>query len=268
MTTTAAPPTRVGELLRGWRQHRRLSQLDLANEAEVSTRHLSCVETGRAKPSRQFVLHVAEHLDVPLRARNELLVAAGYAPVYGHTDLEAPEMAGVREALDLVLGHAEPFPALVVDRHWNLVRANRGIGLMLHAVAPHLLDPTPNVLRASLHPDGLAPHLEDFDVYSAHVLTNLRRDAAALGDPELLALHDELARLPGVRTEMPVDQPPGLVLPVRLRTPLGVLSFFTTIARFGTAADVTLAELSIESFFPADDATARALRAAAAAPTP
>ena len=252
----------VGELLRGWRQHRRLSQLDLANEAEVSTRHLSCVETGRARPSRQFVLHVAEHLDVPLRARNELLVAAGYAPVYGQTDLEAPEMTEVRQALDLVLTHAEPFPALVVDRHWNLVRANRGIGLMLHAVAPHLLDPIPNLVRASLHPEGLAPYLEDFEVYSAHVLTNLRREAAALGDPELLALHDEVARYPGVRTSMPVDAPPGLVLPVRLRTPYGLLSFFTTIARFGTAADVTLAELSVESFFPADEATDRAVRAA------
>ena len=264
MTTTAAP-TRVGELLRGWRQHRRLSQLDLANVAEVSTRHLSCVETGRARPSRQFVLHVAEHLDVPLRARNELLVAAGYAPVFGHTDLDAPEMASVRQALDLVLRHAEPFPALVVDRRWDLVLANSGIGLMLHAVAPHLLDPVPNVLRVSLHPDGLAPHLEDFALYSAHVLTNLRRDAAALGDPALLALHDELAGYPGVRTEMPVDAPPGLVLPVRLRTPLGRLSFFTTIARFGTAADVTLAELSVESFFPADEATDRAVREAARA---
>ncbi len=261
MTTTAVP-TRVGELLRSWRLHRRLSQLDLANEAEVSTRHLSCVETGRARPSRQFVLHVAEHLDVPLRARNELLVAAGYAPVYGQTDLEAPEMASVRQALDLVLAHAEPFPALVVDRHWNLVQTNSGIGLMLHAVAPHVLDPVPNVLRVSLHPDGLAPHLEDFALYSAHVLTNLRRDAAALGDAELLVLHDELAGYPDVRTEMPVDQAPGLVLPVRLRTPYGRLSFFTTLARFGTAADVTLAELLVESFFPADEATDRAVRAA------
>lgn len=258
MTTTTAP-TRVGELLRGWRQHRRLSQLDLANEAEVSTRHLSCVETGRARPSRGFVLHVAEHLDVPLRARNELLVAAGYAPVYSQTDLEAPEMASVRAALDLVLGHAEPFPALVVDRHWNLVRANAGLGLLLHGVAPHLLEPPVNVLRVSMHPDGLAPQMEDFAAYSALVLTNLRREAAALGDPALLALHDELAGYPGAQPEVPVTEPVGVVLPVRLRTPYGVLSFFTTIARFGTAADVTLAELSIESFFPADEHTRRAV---------
>ena len=262
MTTTTAP-VRVGELLRGWRQHRRLSQLDLANEAEVSTRHLSCVETGRARPSRSFVLHVAEHLDVPLRARNELLVAAGYAPVYGHTDLDAPEMSGVREALDLVLAQAEPFPALVVDRHWNLVRANSGLGLMLHGVAPHLLEPPVNVLRVSLHPDGLAPHLEGLGTYSAHVLAVLRREAAALQDVELLALHDELAGYPGVAVRPPEarqpDEPPGVVLPVRLRTPYGVLSFLTTIARFGTAADVTLAELSVESFFPADAATREAV---------
>jgi transcriptional regulator with XRE-family HTH domain len=264
-TPRAAAPNRVGELLRGWRQHRRLSQLDLANEAEISTRHLSCVETGRAKPSRAFVLHVAEHLDVPLRARNELLVAAGYAPVYSHTDLDAPEMASVREAIDLVLTHAEPFPAVVVDRHWNLVRANAGIGLMLHGVAEHLLEPPVNVLRVSMHPEGGAPLLEDFEAYSAQVLTNLRREAAALGDPVLMELHDELAGYPGVAAELPVTEPVGVVLPVRLRTPIGVLSFFTTIARFGTAADVTLAELSIESFFPADEATARAVREAAAA---
>jgi transcriptional regulator with XRE-family HTH domain len=261
----SATPNRVGELLRGWRQHRRLSQLDLANEAEISTRHLSCVETGRAKPSRAFVLHVAEHLDVPLRARNELLVAAGYAPVYSHTDLDAPEMASVRDAIDLVLMHAEPFPAIVVDRHWNLVRANAGIGLMLHGVAEHLLEPPVNVLRVSMHPEGGAPLLEDFEAYSAQVLTNLRREAAALGDPVLVELHDELAGYPGVAAELPVTEPVGVVLPVRMRTPIGVLSFFTTIARFGTAADVTLAELSIESFFPADEATARAVREAAAA---
>jgi hypothetical protein len=171
-------------------------------------------------------------------------------------------MARVREALDLVLKHSEPFPAMVVDRHWNLVRANAGIGLMLHAVAPHLLE-APNVLRISLHPEGLAPHLEAFDAYSAHVLTNLRRDAAALGDPTLLALHDELAGYPGVRTELAVTEPPGLVLPVRVRSPYGLLSFFTTLARFGTAADVTLSELAVESFFPADEATDRAVRAAA-----
>lgn len=261
-TMTALPATahQVGSLLRGWRQHRRLSQLELANEAEVSTRHLSCVETGRARPSRAFVLHVAEHLDLPLRARNELLLAAGYAPVYGHTDLEAPEMAPVREALDLVLGHAEPFPALAVDRHWELVRANAGLLLLLDGVAPHLLEPPVNVLRVSLHPDGIAPRVEDFASFSGHVMTALRRQAAALADPVLQLLHDELSGYPGVAPAAPVTQPAGVVLPLRLRTPAGALSFLTTVARFGTAADVTVAELSVESFFPADEATAVAVR--------
>ena len=262
MTTQTATGS-VGALLRQWREHRRLSQLALADEAEVSTRHLSCVETGRARPSRQFVLHLAEHLDVPLRARNELLVAAGYAPVYGQTDLDAPEMAQVREALDLVLSHAEPYPALVVDRHWDLVRANTGLGLLLHGVDPALLEPPVNVLRVSLHPHGMAPHVEDFERYSALVLSTLRREAALLGDPVLAALHDELAAYPGTGRAAPPTERLGVVLPVVLRTPYGRLSFLTTVARFGTASDVTVAELQVESFFPADAETAERVRAAA-----
>ena len=252
MTTTAT----VGPLLRSWREQRRLSQLALADGAEVSTRHLSCVETGRARPSRDFLLHLAEHLDLPLRARNELLVAGGFAPAYGQTDLDAPGMDQVRQALDLVLQRAEPYPALVVDRHWDLVRANSGLGLLLDGVPSALLVPPVNVLRVSLHPDGLQSRLEDFGTYSSHVLSVLRREAAVLGDPALLALHDELAALPGVQTGGG-PAPDGVVLPVRLRTPRGTLSFFTTAARFGTAADVSLAELTIESFFPADEQTAR-----------
>ena len=261
----ASPPSPVGELLRQWREQRRLSQLALADEAEVSTRHLSCVETGRARPSRAFVLRLAEHLDVPLRARNELLVAAGFAPEYSQTDLDAPEMAAVRSSLDLVLRHAEPYPALVVDRHWDLVRANAGLGLLLHGVHPSLLQPPVNVLRVSLHPDGMAPHLEDLPGYSALVLATLRREAALFGDPVLRELHDELAALPGVARAAPPAERVGVVLPLVLRTPLGRLSFLTTIARFGTASDVTLAELSIESFFPADEQTARLIGAAAPA---
>jgi len=259
MTTVGA--TTVGPLLRSWREQRRLSQLALADAADVSTRHLSCVETGRARPSRAFVLHVAEHLDVPLRGRNELLMAAGYAPEYGHTDLDAPEMAAVREALDLVLRHAEPYPALVVDRSWDLVRANDGLGLLLDDVDPALLVPPVNVLRVSLHPDGLARRLEDFPAYSAHVLTVLRREAALLGDPVLRALHEELSSYPGVSAGSPPTERGAVVLPVVLRTPLGRLSFLTTAARFGTASDVTLAELTVESFFPADAETARLLSA-------
>jgi transcriptional regulator with XRE-family HTH domain len=260
--------TAVGPLLRSWREQRRLSQLALADQAEVSTRHLSCVETGRARPSRAFVLHLAEHLDVPLRGRNELLVAAGFTPEYGHTDLDAPEMAPIRDALDLVLGHAEPYPALVVDRHWDLVRANAGLALLLDGVDPALLVPPVNVLRVSLHPDGMAGRLEEVEAYAAHVLSVLRREAALLGDPALAALHDELAaHHPGaVRSPTPTERP-GPVLPLVLRTPHGRLSFLTTAARFGTASDVTLAELTVESFFPAEAETARRVRAAAGAAT-
>ncbi len=214
-------------------------------------------------PSRELLLHLAEHLEVPLRAGNELLVAAGYAPVYAQPDLGDPELAQVSAALDLVLAHAEPFPALVVDRHGDLVRANAGLLLLLDGVAPELLEPPVNVLRTCLHPHGLAPRLEDFPAYSSHVMTTLRRQAAALGDPVLLEQHDELAGYPGVAAAAPFTEAPGVVLPVRLRTDEGVLSFLTTIARFGTAADVTTSELALESLFPADEETARRVRARA-----
>lgn len=255
--------TGAGPLLRAWRQRRRLSQLDLACQADVSTRHLSYVETGRSRPSRAFVLHVAEHLDVPLRGRNDLLVAAGYAPVYGETDLEAPEMDAVRSALDLVLNHHDPFPAVVVDQRWNLVRANAGVSVMLQLVDPQLLDGDVNVLRLSLHPDGLGGRVQDLATFSGHVLSRLRRQAAMTADPTLLALHDELAGYPGVQASEAYIEHPGVVLPFALQTPVGVLSFFTTIATFGTAADVTLSELMVEQFFPADAETDRVVRALA-----
>jgi transcriptional regulator with XRE-family HTH domain len=264
--TSARPPASfragsgVGPLLRSWRRRRRLSQLDLACQADVSTRHLSYVETGRARPSRAFLLHLAEHLDVPLRGRNDLLLAAGYAPGYGETDLEAPEMAPIRSALDLVLSHHEPFPALVVDRLWRLVRANGGVGLLLEGVDPALLDGEVNVLRLSLHPDGLGRRVVDLPAFSAHVLSRLRRQAALTGDPALTALHDELRALPGVAPAETSTEHPGVVLPMRLATSHGELSFFTTAAVFGTAADVTLAELTVEQFFPADAATGQTVR--------
>jgi transcriptional regulator with XRE-family HTH domain len=248
----------VGDLLKAWRGKRRMSQFDLSLAAEVSTRHLSYVETGRSKPSRQFLLHVAEHLDVPLRARNDLLVAAGYAPVYGETNLDDPAMAEVRQALDLVLAKQEPYPALVVDRLWNLVMANAGAALLFEGIDPRFLE-RPNVLRACLHPEGLAPRIDDFEVFSGHILSRLRRQMALTGDEQLTALYDELAALPDVATAEPFTDHPGLVLPVRIRTSRGQLSFFTTAATFGTAADVTLSELTVESFFPADEATRRLL---------
>lgn len=208
------------------------------------------------------MLRLAAHLDVPLRETNELLVAAGFAPEYGHTDLDAPEMAAVRESLDLVLRHAEPYPALVVDRHWNLVRANAGLGLLLSGVASSLLVPPVNVLRVSLHPHGMAPSIEDLAGYAALVLTTLRREAALFGDSVLASLHDELTGYPGVSATAAPAERRGVVLPLVLRTPFGRLSFLTTIARFGTASDVTLAELSVESFFPADAQTAQRVAAA------
>ncbi len=255
MTTTGA-----GDLLRTWRTRRRLSQLDLACLAEVSTRHLSCVETGRSKPSRSFLLHVAEHLDVPLRGRNDLLVAAGFAPVYGETDLDAPEMAPVRQAIDLVLGHHEPYPAVVVDRGWDLVLANQGATVLLEGVAPALLQTGGNVLRMALHPDGLGPRIRDLEGFSGHIMARLRRQLALTGDPVLQDLYDELAGLPGVSAVEPFTDHPGVVLPVQLETPDGLLSFFTTAATFGTAADVTLSELTVECFFPADAETKQILR--------
>lgn len=259
MTAVLDTRSGIGDLLRAWRTRRHLSQLDLACLAEVSTRHLSYVETGRSRPSRGFVLHLADHLDVPLRGRNDLLVAAGYAPVYGETRLDEPAMDAVRQALNLILDHQEPYPAIVVDRTWNLVLANNGAMLLLEGVDPSMLTGVINIMRLSLHPNGFGSRIEDFDTFSGHLLGRLRRQVALTGDPELAELYDELATYPGVSTVEPWTEHPGVVLPVRLRTDLGVLSFFTTAATFGTAADVTLSELTVEQFFPADEATRAAL---------
>ncbi|HEY8527524.1 MAG TPA: helix-turn-helix transcriptional regulator [Acidimicrobiales bacterium] len=263
----SAPPRRVGELLREWRRRRRLSQLDLAVEAEVSARHLSFVETGRASPSRELVLHLAEHLDVPLRERNRLLLAAGYAPVYAETPLEADAMAPVRAALDRLLAGHEPNPAVVVDQRWDLVAANATAqALMTEGVAPHLLRPPINTARVSLHPEGLAPRIVNLAEYGAHLVTRLQRQAALAGDAALADLSEELRSYPGVGEPAAVPEDVDLLfVPLRLRVDGGELRFFSTIATFGTALDVTLAELAIEQFFPADEGTAERLRAAASA---
>jgi transcriptional regulator with XRE-family HTH domain len=267
MAVAISPPG-VGPLLRDWRQRRRMSQLDLAVESQVSARHLSFVETGRSRPSRELVLHLAEHLEVPLRDRNSLLLAAGYAPVYPQKSLDGPEMDPVRKALDKILTGHQPFPAVVVDRHWNLVSANAPASAILsEGVAPDLLTPPINVLRVNLHPDGLAPRIVNLAEYSGHLLLRLRRQAAISADPELTALIDELLGYPGI-TEDPVgghDPTALLFVPVVLRAGDGAeLSFFSTLATFGTALDVTLAELCIEAFFPADETTAAALSVAQA----
>jgi transcriptional regulator with XRE-family HTH domain len=253
----AAPPTRVGPLLRDWRRRRRVSQLDLALGAGVSARHVSFVETGRARPSADMVLRLAEQLDVPLRDRNGLLLAAGYAPAYGRRGLDEPEMGAVREVIDAVLRGHEPYPAVVVDRHWGLVAGNAAVALLTEGVAAELLEPPVNVLRLSLHPDGLAPRIANLGQWRAHVLGRLGRQAVATGDPALAALHEELAALPG--GEEP--EPPGAAIAVPLRVRAGgeVLSFLSTMTTFDTAADVTVAELAIESFFPADRITSEVI---------
>jgi transcriptional regulator with XRE-family HTH domain len=255
-----ATPARVGPLLRDWRRRRRLSQLDLALEAGVSARHVSFVETGRARPSQEMVLHLAEQLEVPLRDRNALLLAAGYAPVYEERDLEAPDMEPVRAALELVLRGHEPYPAAVVDRTWELIQGNRGIGLLVEGVDPELLAPPVNVLRVSLHPRGIAPRIGNLADWRAHLLERLGRQIVATGDPQLVSLLDELTGYPAPADGRSGEDLADVCVPLRLQTPHGELSFISTVATFGTAVDITVAELAIESFFPADAATAEVVR--------
>jgi transcriptional regulator with XRE-family HTH domain len=263
---TRTPAGEVGELLRGWRHRRRLSQLDLALGAEVSARHLSFVETGRSKPSRELLLHLAEHLDVPLRDRNALLVAAGYAPVFAETALDDSSMAPVRAALDSILAGHEPFPAVIVDHRWDMVAANTpAMATLSDGVAPELLEPPINAMRVTLHPSGLAPRIDNLAEYSAHLLMRLRRHEIVAPDPAISALLDELRSYPGVEEAPSAAVEPAelLFVPLRLRAPDGEpLTFFSTLATFGTALDITLAELAIEQFFPADPATEKALRTA------
>ena len=257
-----------GAHLRHWRTHRRLSQLDLAQEAEVSTRHLSYVETGRAAPSREMVLRLAERLDVPLRERNALLVAAGFAPMYRQRSLDDPAMASARRAIDLVLKGHEPFPALAVDRHWNLVAHNALVPLLMEGCSAELLKPPINVLRLSLHPEGVAPRIANLAQWRTHLLERLQQQIAATGDTVLQALHDELEGYPppAVSHDAPLLDTAlsAVAVPFQVVMPSGVLSFISTITIFGTPVDVTLQELAVESFFPADEPTAAALTALAA----
>jgi transcriptional regulator with XRE-family HTH domain len=248
----------IGELIRDWRRRRSLSQLELALEADVSSRHVSFLETGRARPSREMVLRLAEHLDIPLRERNRLLLAAGYAPLYAERSLEEPAMAPIHQALDRFLRAHEPYPAVVIDRHHNLVSANDALGALTEGVAPELLEPPANALRVALHPRGMAPRTLNLPEWSAHLLHRLRREAALTGDPELTRLHDELAAYPGVSLEPPRDEDAtgGIVVPLRLRAGGRELAFFSTISTFGSAVDITLDELMIEAFYPANAATA------------
>ena len=251
----------MGELLRRWRGHRRLSQFALALETGISARHLSFVENGRSEPSRETILRLAEELDLPLRERNHLLLAAGYAPVYSEASLDSPEMASVRGAVRQVLTGHEPYPAVVVDRNWDLVDANAGVALLTAGVAEELLAPPANVLRVSLHPDGMAPRIANLGEWRAHLLGRLRRQVSLTAEPTLSRLLNELRAYPCDQPEPEIEIPgPGdIVVPLRVRHEVGELAFFSTVATFGTPLDVTVAELAIESFFPADPETASVL---------
>ena len=248
----------VGTLLRDWRRRRGLSQLALAGAAGVSARHLSFVETGRSRPSRAMLLRLGEHLDVPLRERNALLLAAGLAPAYPQRRLDDPPMAAVADAVARLLVAYEPYPALVVDRHWELVDANPAVDLLTAGCAPHLLEPPCNVLRLALHPDGLAPRIRTLGSWRAHLLARLRHQIATTGDPVLQELHDELRTYSAPPAEPAPHASP--VVTLRLTAPDGrELAFLSTTTLFGTPGDVTVDELAIEAFLPADEATAAAL---------
>jgi transcriptional regulator with XRE-family HTH domain len=265
MTSLAAPPRPVGQLLREWRERRRLSQLELCVQAEISTRHLSFVETGRSRPTPEMILKLTEHLDVPLRERNQLLLAGGYAPAYPQHGLDAPELARVRAALRQVLAGHEPYPALVINRWWELEEANAATGVLLAGLPEHLLRPPVNVLRLSLHPDGMAARIANLAQWRAHLLAQVRQRAEQTGDAKLAQLHEELLGYPGgMDATLPAD---NVVLPLRLWHEGAQLSLFSISAAVATAADVTVEELVIESFYPADDATAQLLRALSPAST-
>jgi transcriptional regulator with XRE-family HTH domain len=254
-------PRTAGDHLKHWRQQRRLSQLDLALDAEISARHLSFIETGRASPSRDMLLRLAEKLEMPLRARNHLLLAGGFAPLYAESGLDDPSMGAVRTAIAALLTAQEPFPALAIDRHWQMVMANATVAPLIGKVAPHLMAGPVNVLRLSLHPEGLATRILNLAAWRHHLLERLRHQIAETGDPILAALLAELDSYPAPEMDdAPISADGVIAVPLRLQTDAGVLSFLSTTMVFGTPRDVTLSELAIESLLPADAATAAALR--------
>ena len=262
----ASPPNSIGALLKQWRERRRMSQLALAIEAEISSRHLSFVETGRSHPSREMVLLLAEVLDVPPRARNDLLAAAGFATLYRESALDAPEMAQFRRALDFILRQQEPYPAIVLDRYWNILLANEGtdrfMGLWMEPEAVSALGP-PNGLRLICHPDGLRPYIINWEATAAALIQWLHRDLLRSADPGQRMLLEELLAYPDIprnwRT-LDLDAPTAPFLTIEMKKGETHLSFFTTLTALGTPYDITLHELRIESFFPADESTDTALQ--------
>ncbi|WP_266170852.1 helix-turn-helix domain-containing protein [Dyella subtropica] len=253
----------MGDLLREWRRHRRLSQLELAAEAEISTRHLSFVESGRSQPSRDMILHLAEYLDIPLRERNALLIAAGFAPAFRERPMEDPALDAARHMIDLLLKGLEPYPALAIDRHWHLVACNQATLRLMAGVPEALLKPPINVLRLSLHPAGLAPRIRNLALWRAHLLDRLRRQIDTSHDPQLIELLRELQALssPGPEDAHLAEGPgTAIAVPMLLDIDGTVLSMISTTTVFGTPVDITLAELALEAFVPADEATAQKLR--------
>jgi transcriptional regulator with XRE-family HTH domain len=257
----------VGELLREWRQRRRLSQLDLACEAEISTRHLSFLETGRAQPSREMILHLAEQLGIPMRERNVLLVAAGYAPMFAEHALEDPALKSAKKAIEIMLESQKPFPAFAMDRHWNLVASNGALPEIYEGVSPKLMRAPINALRISLHPEGLAARIVNFAEWRAHSVAQLKRQIEISADAVLMDLLGEVMSYPTplVKGSVSTDAAEAIMVPFLLDSVLGRLSFFTTLTMFGSPLEITLAELALECFYPADAATAEIVRNAAAA---
>jgi transcriptional regulator with XRE-family HTH domain len=256
-------PIHIGDHLREWRQRRHLSQLDLAVDAEISARHLSFVETGRAAPSREMVLKLAERLNVPLRERNVLLVAAGFAPAFPQRSLDDPALRSARAAIELVLRAHEPNPALAYDRHWNLVSANRMVMPLLQGIPARLLGQPLNILRLAFHPEALAPRTVNLAEWASHLLERLHRQCEATADPELIKLYQELKAYPIPARPAPLSSD-NVAIPFKMRLDDDILSFISTTMIFGTPVDITLSELALETFFPADDLTAERMRAMAA----
>ncbi|MGQ9425853.1 helix-turn-helix domain-containing protein [Gilvimarinus sp. F26214L] len=255
----------VGQLIRQWRQRRRLSQFALALDTEISQRHLSFVESGRALPSRGMILRLAEQLDIPLRERNILLTAAGYAPVYSEVQPDTPDHARVLQFLQFTLDSCEPFPALAVNRHWQLYAANQAALRLLTDVDASLLQPPVNVLQLSLDPKGLAPSIINYSQWREHILVRLEHQIRDTADPRLSELLQQLSQYPPPATAEPPGEPvtphlAQLAVPLQLKTADGILSLISTTTVFGTPTDVTLAELAIECFFPADEVSAGLLR--------
>ncbi|CAL9607046.1 helix-turn-helix domain-containing protein [Streptomyces sp. enrichment culture] len=260
--TAPAADKGVGPLLRAWREQRRVSQLELALRADSSARHISFIETGRSRPSEEMVLRLAEHLDVPVRERNALLLAAGYAPRYPETPLDDPSMRSLREGMERLIQGYEPYPALVVDATYNVVAANRGILMLMDGMPEELLAPPLNAMRLTLHPRGMAPRIRNLREWRGHLLAQMERQIALHRSQPLRELYEEVAaypvpeETPGAEPEEPV---PYFALPLQVEHEGRVLSFISSISTFNTPMDVTVAELAIETLLPADPATVKYL---------